>query len=198
MHAYGARAGEYVEKVGSIEAVHPEDLDLVLGWARGLRGPVIDVGCGPGQWTDALHRAGVQVEGVDPTPQFLAFARAQFPEVPFREGRAEDLGVPDGSLAGVLSWYSLIHTEPGRIDTALVTMARALRPGGEFLMGFFAGEAGETGPVQFDHKVVRAYRWPAHVLAAQVAGAGFEILDTQTRIDSGHRPHGGIRARLAT
>ncbi|UFU06518.1 class I SAM-dependent methyltransferase [Ruania halotolerans] len=195
VHAYGARVAEYVEKVGSIEAVHPEDFDLVLSWARGLRGPVIDVGCGPGQWTDALHRSGVEIEGVDPTLEFLDSARTHFPDVGFRLGRAEDLGVPDGSLAGALTWYSLIHTEPERIDASLESLARALRPEGGLLIGFFAGADGESGPVPFDHKVVRAYRWPVAALVARVVRAGFDVLQTVTRIDPGHRPHGAIRAQ---
>ncbi|WP_237559699.1 hypothetical protein [Corynebacterium neomassiliense] len=34
------------------------------------------------------------------------------PGVRFRPGRAEELGVSDNSLGGVLAWYSLIHTGP--------------------------------------------------------------------------------------
>ncbi|WP_246465049.1 class I SAM-dependent methyltransferase [Ruania alkalisoli] len=138
---------------------------------------------------------GVQVEGVDPTPEFLASAVERYPGPVFRLGRAEDLGVPGGSLAGVLAWYSIIHTEPVRIGPVFTSLARTLRPGGELLLGFFAAEEGEIGPVPFDHKVVRAYRWPVQVMTDRLVVAGLGIRSTHTRAEPGVRPHAAIRAQ---
>ena len=52
--------------------------------AERIDGPVIDVGCGPGHWTDFLHRRGVSVQGVDLVPEFIDSARERFPGVSFR------------------------------------------------------------------------------------------------------------------
>jgi hypothetical protein len=52
--AYSNRAEEYSRLLGSIGSAHPSDLHLVTQWASAIDGPVIDVGCGPGQWTDHL------------------------------------------------------------------------------------------------------------------------------------------------
>ena len=42
---------------------------------RGLAGPVLDVGCGPGRAVDRLARHGIVALGVDPAPGAVAMAR---------------------------------------------------------------------------------------------------------------------------
>lgn len=188
--AYSRRAQEYVDALGSMAATHQADRDLIKAWAKGLGGPVLDVGCGPGQWTAWLHGLGVDVEGVDPVAEFIEDARTRYPEVSFRFGRAEDLDVPAGTLAGILAWYSLIHLSPEVVDAALSEFARALRPGGGLIVGFFEGPELEA----FDHKVVGAYYWPVEMLAEHLEAAGFEVFGTRTRTEPGSRPHGVITA----
>jgi SAM-dependent methyltransferase len=189
--AYSARALEYVDVCGTIESVHPDDLGLVTSWAEKLTGPVVDAGCGPGHWTCLLASLGVDVEGVDVSETFVEHARRESPELTFRVGDIAALGVDDGSLGGILSWYSTIHHTPGRIAEPLAEFARTIRPGGGLLLGFF--EWPELEP--FDHAVVTAYRWPVELLCADVAAAGFEIVETHTRHDPGTRPHGTLIAR---
>ena len=86
---------------------------------HGLVGPVLDVGCGPGHWTALLHRLGVEVTGVDVVPEFLVHARATHPDVRYRRGSMTDLGAPEGSLAGILAWYSTIHLLPADLPSVL-------------------------------------------------------------------------------
>lgn len=188
--AYEDRATEYADLLGRMDAVAAPDRALVLRWARDLDGPVVDAGCGPGHWTDLLHRTGLDVEGVDPTPRMLVLARERFAGPRFRAGRLEDLGVPDGSLGGLLAWFSLIHTDPADVPTALTAVARALRPGGRLLLGFFTGAVVEP----FDHAVVTAWRWPVDVLAGRVEAAGLTVLETHARTDPGVRPQGALVA----
>lgn len=192
--SYGARADEYITALGSIEHAAGPDLALVSGWARRLSGPVADVGCGPGQWTHHLAGLGADVHGIDPIPAFIAHARVAYPGVDFRIGRAEDLGVDDGALGGILAWYSLIHTAPSEIGAPLSEFARCLRPGGGLALGFFTGPALEP----FDHAITTAYRWPIDVLAAEIENAGFDVAHTETRTDPGVRPHGAILAERRT
>lgn len=192
--AYTGRATEYVDLFGSVDAAHPEDRELIGGWARTLDGPVIDAGCGPGHWSAFMASAGAVVEGVDLVPAFIEHARARFPGVPFRVGSLRNLGVPDGQLAGILSWYSLIHLEPAAVAQALQEFARVLAPGGGLLLGFF--ESGELR--KFPHAVVDAYSWPVEELAELLSDAGFTVVERHTRTDAGHRPHAAVVARLRT
>ena len=189
--AYAARAAEYVSLFGRIDAVAKQDREYLLAWARVIEGRIIDVGCGPGQWTNLLCENGVDVEGVDPVPEFIDVARQRYPDVDFRLGRADRLGVEDASLGGVLAWYSLIHTDPGKIGELLTEFARCVRPGGGLAIGFFEGPE----LAAFDHAVTTAYFWPVHMLSSHVERAGFVIDDVQTRTDPGTRPHGALVAR---
>lgn len=188
--AYAARADEYVAALGTIEVTASEDRDLVLGWARGVDGPVLDVGCGPGHWTHYLRGAGVDAEGIDPVAGFVESARATYPTVSYRLGRAEQLDVADASLGGILSWYSLIHLPPEEIDAPLAEFARCLSPGGSLVLGFFTGPRLEP----FEHAVTTAYFWPLEAMVSRLEHAGFAVVHTKTRANASTRPHGAIVA----
>nr|WP_210725760.1 class I SAM-dependent methyltransferase [Arthrobacter silvisoli] len=192
--AYTARADEYTGLFGSIEAAHPEDRHLVAEWVRTLTGPVLDAGCGPGQWTGFMADNGADVAGIDLVPDFIAHARIRFPSVPFNVGSLRSLGVPQGHLAGVLAWYSLIHLAPENVAPVLREFARAIAPGGGLLLGFF--ESGELR--RFPHAVTDAYSWPVDRFSGLLETAGFSIVETHTRSDAGHRPHAAIIARLTS
>lgn len=189
--AYSAWAPEYVARLGSVEATHLADRELIARCAGSMEGRVLDVGCGPGHWTAYLAGLGVDVEGVDLTPAFVESARARFPGVPFRVDPLDDLGVPDGSVVAILAWYSLIHREPDRVASALDEFARCLQADGTLVVGFCRGDRLEP----FPHTVTTAYFWPVEALERQVARAGFVVDEVHTRDDLGQRPHGAVVAR---
>lgn len=192
--AYADRAVEYATTLGSMDAVHPADAHLVTTWAEGLGGPVLDAGCGPGHWTAHLAARGVDVRGIDQVPAFVDHARAQYPVVRFDVGSLAALPVEDGSVAGVLAWYSVVHHEPAALPGVIAEFARVLRTGGALLVGFFVGDVVEP----FPHAVVAAWRWPTEALAEVVRAAGFDVVEVHTRIGppEGPRPHGALLARL--
>ncbi len=185
--AYTARAGEYTDVLGSMSAVHPSDRRLVEAWARTVSGPVVDAGCGPGHWTDHLRRLRLTVRGIDPVPAFVAHARTTYPAARFDLGDMEDLP-SDAELGGILSWFSTIHYAPGDIHRPLTAFARALRPGGTLVLGFFSAAVVEP----FDHAVVRAHRWPPQELRARLEAAGFCVRQTSLRHVPGERPVGAL------
>ncbi|MEJ8283772.1 class I SAM-dependent methyltransferase [Curtobacterium citreum] len=189
--AYSARAEEYAAVLGSMDAVHPDDRALVDAWAAGRRGLLVDAGCGPGHWTAHLARNGHRVIGIDAVLEFVEHARrTHTASVDFRDGSLDALPLADGSVGGVLAWYSVIHHEPSRVGVPLDEFRRVLAPGGGLLLGFFEGPAVEA----FDHAVVTAYRWPVVSLAARLDEAGFDVVDVHTRTAPEHRPHGAISA----
>lgn len=189
--SYAARAVEYIELFGSIESVHPDDRSLIQTWARGITGPILDAGCGPGQWTQLLSESGKDVSGVDAVPEFVEHARRCRPGIDFRVGDLTGLDVDGGALGGVLAWYSTIHHNPDLLQGVLAEFARVVKPGGGLALGFFEGPVVEA----FDHAVVTAYRWPVDRMSAELLDAGFETAHTHTRVGDGHRPHGAILAR---
>jgi len=189
--AYGARSAEYTALFGDIEAAHPDDRALVEQWAAALDGPVLDVGCGPGQWSARLHALGVDITGIDLTPEFVRIARARHPQVDFRLGDVRRLDLPDAHLAGVLAWFSLIHLPPADAPVALAEIRRVLRPGGGLVLGFFDGPDLEP----FPHAVTTAWFRSPTRLAADLERAGFQVVRSVQRQDPGARPCAVIVAR---
>lgn len=187
--AYQSRATEYDELFGDIASTAAADREFVGAWAGSLPGPLLDVGCGPGQWSGWLREQGAQVSAVDPAPAFVAIARARYPGLPVRLGDARSISESD--LGGILAWYSLIHLDPQEWPEVLAGFAGALRPGGGLCLGAFSGP--ELRP--FDHAVTTAWAWPIPRLVEAVSEAGFVITQTRRRIDDGaRRAHAGLLA----
>lgn len=179
--AYDEMAGEYAEFArGALEGNPFERAPLDV-FAECLdAGPVADLGCGEGRITGYLAKAGLAVFGIDLSPRMIELARAGHPGVRFDVGSLTRTGLPSGTLAGLVAWYSLIHLPPQRVPGALAEFARVLRDGGHALLGFQATEA-DGDPVAFDHAVVEAYRWWPERLGAAARAAGFEVLMRMVR-----------------
>ncbi|MEL0625715.1 class I SAM-dependent methyltransferase [Salinibacterium amurskyense] len=191
--AYSLRAQEYVERFGSMDAVHPQDRQLVETWAHGIEpgSSVIDAGCGPGQWTNFLAELGLAARGIDLVPEFIERAQRTYTDVRFSAGSLNDLEAPDDSAAAVLAWFSLIHHEPADIQLPLQEFCRALHPGGTLLIGFFEGPVVE----QFAHAVAPAHRWSVDALSDELRAAGFNVDTSQVKRSPGERSQGAIVAR---
>ncbi|MFF1879756.1 class I SAM-dependent methyltransferase [Leifsonia sp. NPDC058230] len=189
--AYSRRAAEYIELFGSMSAVHPSDRQLVTTWASGIKGSVIDAGCGPGQWTNFLAELGLPARGTDLVPEFIERGRATYPEVQFTIGSLDALDAVDGSVGGILAWYSLIHHEPSAIAGPLLEFNRALKSDGTLLIGFFEGPVVE----EFAHAVAPAYRWSVDDLSGELTAAGFDVVESHVRKTSGQRSQAAIIAR---
>lgn len=192
--AYDARAAEYVEKLGSIEQMASLDRATITLWARRTRGRILDAGCGPGHWSEALSAGGrCDVIGVDASARFVQSARGRFPHIDFLVGDLVALPLPNDSVDGILAWFSIIHSAPADVPAILRELARVLVPGGSLLLGFFDGEAGAP----FDHAVTTAYHWSTESLGELLESHGFFIERATTRQDAGVRRQGDILARLA-
>lgn len=151
-----------------------EEVDLL----RGISGPVIDLGCGPGRLVVSLARAGVSVLGVDSSPTALALARQQGGSV-----LEADLF---GPLPGEGRWATCLLFDGtigiGGDPTRLLSRCQGLTgPGGRVLVEVEAPGTGwrhltawferdgERGPA-FDWAVVGA-----EAIAGVARPAGFDV-----------------------
>ncbi|MEJ8281640.1 class I SAM-dependent DNA methyltransferase [Pseudonocardia spirodelae] len=104
------------------------------------RGPVLDVGCGPGQVTAYLVERGVDASGVDLSPRMIAHARRLHPHCRFAVASATGLRAADASLAGILGWWSLFNLPRDVLAQVLASFARALAPGGRLVLATHVGD----------------------------------------------------------
>src|SRR5436305_944289 len=119
--SYDAIAGAYAEHLASELSGKPLDRHLLNRFAEGVkdRGLTLDLGCGPGHSARYLREQGVEVLGIDLSPEMVREARRLNPGIELRVGDMRALDLPDASLAGVVSFYSLIHLEDPEIAPAL-------------------------------------------------------------------------------
>lgn len=145
--------------------------------AGGSAAPVVDAGCGPGQWTDRLNRAGISTYGVDLSRAMIAIARQYRPDLRFVVGSMFDLEDADQSVAGILAHFSLIHTPPDLVPQVLVEFARVIEPGGPLLVGAQITDSAESGDwVPYAHRASAAYLWTLDALARRLHENGFDEL----------------------
>ena len=193
---YDAVATEYAELFGDVAVAHPLDRALFGVFADLVRGDggsrVVDLGCGPGHWTDHLARLGLDPTGLDLSPAFVDLARRTHPDRVFEVGSMLASGLADASYDGAVAWWSLIHTPPDLVPAHLAEIARILVTGGRFLVGFGTTVDGSTEVEPVDHRVSPAYLWPVDALASAVTSAGFEVTVRNVR-----EPEIGERRRQA-
>ena len=136
-------------------------------------GPVADIGCGPGHTTALLRELGADAFGIDLSPAMIETARREHPGARFEIGSMTNLDLADGSLAGMLAWWSLIHIPDDAVPGVLGQFHRVLRPGGVLAVGFHVGGKSTGSDNQPTHADVH-YRQPSRV-AGWLREAGFTV-----------------------
>lgn len=194
--AYSRASAQYIDLFDGDWDAHEVDAAFIRRHLHQVRGPVLDLGCGPGYWTAYLHSLLVQTTGIDVVPEFIEYARAAHPGPEFRLGSMNDVDAPDECVAGILSWFSTIHTCPADLSAVLNEFRRLLAPSGILVLGFFDSEDELDA---FDHAVVTAYRWPTSELVTRLAEAGFVEVERMQRqvVERPDRRYAAIAARAA-
>jgi SAM-dependent methyltransferase len=180
---YDAIAEDYAEMFAGEPGGRPRDWTVQAAFAelvsRGGGGQVADLGCGPGRTTAHLVSLGLDAFGLDLSESMLAIARRENPGLRFRQGSMLDLDIPDGALAGAVSWYSSIHTPVDRLPSLFTEFHRVLAPGAHALIGFQYEPGGTHMHLdeRFGHKISLDYwlRAPEAVVEPLIK-AGFEVI----------------------
>jgi SAM-dependent methyltransferase len=199
--SYDAVAADYAEETRDL-------LDRLLHVRAGVvlfaelvraigGGPVLDVGCGPGHTTALLRELGADASGIDLSPAMIEIARREHPGARFEVGSMTDLEVADGSLAGVLAWWSLIYIPDEAVPDVLGQFRRVLRPGGVLAVGFHIGDESKLETTGDGAERVETYvhhRPPGRV-TGWVREAGFTV-EAQHLLDpDGPKPGAIVFAR---
>jgi SAM-dependent methyltransferase len=140
--SYDSAAEAYAEHLATELEHKPLDRHLLNRFAEALcgRGLVADLGCGPGHIAAYLHGEGVEVVGIDLSPEMVRVAAQRNPDLSFRVGDMRQLDLPDASLAGVVAFYSIVHFSPPDLGRVFRQMRRILERDGLALLAFHVGD----------------------------------------------------------
>jgi SAM-dependent methyltransferase len=140
-------------------------------------GPVADLGCGPGYVTRHLNDLGVDAFGIDLSPEMIAIARRDYPDLRFDVGTMTDLDLPDTSVTAVLAFWSVIHVPDHSVPGVFGEFRRVLRPGGPVLIGFDAGEGTSHASEGYEGRPINvdSYRRQPGEVSDWLREAGFTI-----------------------
>ncbi|MET9529983.1 MULTISPECIES: class I SAM-dependent methyltransferase [unclassified Streptomyces] len=178
--SYDTVAVAYEERVRDDLANSPYDRAMLAAFADQVRtdggGPVADVGCGPGRVTAHLDGLGAEAFGIDLSPGMVDVARRTYPGLRFEVGSMTALDLADGSLGGLVAWYSIIHLPPELLPSVFAGFHRVLAPGGRLLLAFKAGDELRHLDHGYGHDLSLDVHWlPPGRVAGWLADAGFDV-----------------------
>jgi O-antigen chain-terminating methyltransferase len=93
-------------------------------------GPVVDLGCGRGEFLEALRERGIQGRGVESNRHLARQCRQRGLDVSEGDLVAFLRAQGDGSLGGIFASQVAEHLPPAALQALLRQSHRALRPGG--------------------------------------------------------------------
>lgn len=190
--AYDTVAETYEERFVDELRHRPRDRDLLDALARRGSGPVIDLGCGPGQVGAHIRDHGRTVFGVDLSSRMAARASTRLDGAVVAEIVA--LPVASSSVGDAVAFYSLIHLRRAEVAEALSELARVLVPGGQVAIAVHEGEGEVHASELLGHDVnVDATFFSVEELRAAATRVGFRVQLAERRPPYGNE---GVTVRI--
>jgi SAM-dependent methyltransferase len=116
---------------GSVEEIRERQRRYVEEFR--INAPVLDIGCGRGEFVALLRDAGIEASGIDADADMVAYAKGDGLRVEQADA-VEHLGaLPDGSLGGIFSAQVVEHLPAPTLVRVLELAAAKLRPSGLFV-----------------------------------------------------------------
>jgi ubiquinone/menaquinone biosynthesis C-methylase UbiE len=145
---------------------------------------ILDVGSGPGQFTQYMMKKGFEVLGIDYSKEMLKKAEQLVPEALFIYADMRKLDLESESFDGLLAAYSLIHIPSEELPHTLEGFFKVLKPGGYIQCIAQRGDADKiiSEPFLPEEKMFFNF-FTKERLSELLTTAGFEV-DYQEEADS--------------
>jgi SAM-dependent methyltransferase len=182
--SYDVLAEQYAKKMLNELDHKPFDREVLDSFFAKVRdaGNIVDLGCGPGQVGRYLSDKGGRVAGLDLSTTMVELARSFHPGMTFRQGDMLALPFSDGSLAGLIAFYSIIHLDESELDAVFAEMRRVLEPGGLLLVSFHIGRETRHFDTLWGTRVdVDFHFFIPDEIRAMLTAAGMEVLEVLER-----------------
>ena len=145
------------------------------------RAPVLDVGCGRGEFLDLLASHHIEARGIDLNHEMAEACRGRGLDVSEADAVGYLSGIDDGSLGGIFSAQVVEHLEPAYLLRFLELSFYKLRPGGRLVLETLNPACW----VAFFDSYIRdiTHVWPLHpdTLKYLVVASGFSSASLEYR-----------------
>ncbi|MDR9440698.1 MAG: methyltransferase domain-containing protein, partial [Halomonas sp.] len=132
---YRALEARFRGNPGAIAELMREHLPEVRAVTRLTEGlPLLDLGCGRGEWLALLREEGIAAQGVDLNAANIQAGREQELEVRYQDALAALRDSADASLGMISAFHLVEHLDHDQIRELLHEAFRALAPGGRLLL----------------------------------------------------------------
>jgi SAM-dependent methyltransferase len=152
-----------------------------LPYFEGTDGPVLDVGCGRGEFIDLLRSHGIPAQGIDLNSGMVDVCRQRGLDVVQGDAVTHLASLANGSLGGVFASQVVEHLEPAYLLRFLELAHEKLKPGGRLVLETLNPACWTA----FFESYIRdiTHRWPLHpdTLRFFVQATGFEGVTIEFR-----------------
>jgi ubiquinone/menaquinone biosynthesis C-methylase UbiE len=129
----------YDERMGAIRDVDGENREMLDALALPAGAAVLEIGCGTGRFSRAAAKAGLQATAIDVSAKMLEYVREKaasegLPEIATQHAGFLTMDFPAAGFDAAVSGVALHHLPDAWKYLALRNVARALRPGGQFIL----------------------------------------------------------------
>lgn len=178
--AYDRAAKKYAEDLYDELQSKPMDvkfLDLFVERVN-PNSQVAEIGCGPGEISAYLKIKGLNMLGIDISPQMIEEAKRLNPAIKFQVGDVFSLDFQDKSFSGVAAPFLIVNFSIDEIPKAFHEIKRVLLADGVFYFSFHTGNEtvhvddlfAEKNPLDF-------YFHPVEKIQSILEESGFELLE---------------------
>lgn len=95
-------------------------------------GKYLDIGCGTGNYTNALQKKGFDFIAIDPSKEMLDKAKLKNKEIDWIIGSAEKTGLSENFVDGIICTLTIHHWND--LDVAFSELNRVLKPNGRIVI----------------------------------------------------------------
>jgi O-antigen chain-terminating methyltransferase len=155
--------------------------------------PVLDAGCGRGEFVGLLREAGIDARGVDADADMVAFARGEGLDVEHADVVAYLEGLEDESLGGIFAAQLVEHLPASTLLRFLELAAAKLRPG-SLLVAETINPLSPLALRNYFADLTHAQPLVPETLALLARHAGFR--EVETRFLNAPEPLEGVDPRL--
>ena len=149
-------------------------LPIITSVSAGIPGfPVLDIGCGRGEWLQLLRDGGLSARGVDSNPTFAAHIRTIGLEVVEADAIEYLTAAPGDSVGAVTAFHIVEHLEINALLALVREAYRVVRSGGVVIFETPNPENLVVGSCSFYHDPTHRRPIPPPTLSFYLRYAGF-------------------------